>query len=174
MPQKKEFPGWTLFVILFIITVLPFFFFSPQARQTSYSDFKRLVREGKIKEVVISRDTIEGVKVETPGKEEPFSTVRVEDPNLISELDNQNIKITGEVQSGWLKDVVLFWVLPAAVMMVAAHNNDLVRAASHGMKTAFISRPYEHGAKQSRDFKAERDFTHAANGFEDLADQLGA
>ncbi len=27
------------------------------------------------------------------------------------------------------------------------------------MKTAFVARPYEHGAKQTRDFKAEHDFT---------------
>jgi len=63
---------------------------------------------------------------------------------------------------------------PQAVMMVAAHNNDLVNAAKYGLKTAFISRPYEHGAQQSRDFKAEHAFTYVANGFEDLADQLGA
>lgn len=63
---------------------------------------------------------------------------------------------------------------PGAVMMVAAHNNDLVRAAEHGMKTAYISRPYEHGTKQARDFKPEHDFTYVATGFEDLADQLGA
>jgi 2-haloacid dehalogenase len=62
---------------------------------------------------------------------------------------------------------------PGSVMMVAAHNNDLVSAAKHGMKTAFISRPYEHGAKQSRDFKAEHDFTYVAKDFEDLAAQLG-
>jgi 2-haloacid dehalogenase len=62
---------------------------------------------------------------------------------------------------------------PAAVMMVAAHNNDLVQAAKHGMKTAYINRPYEHGARQSRDFQAEHDFTYVANGFEDLATQLG-
>ena len=62
---------------------------------------------------------------------------------------------------------------PSSVMMVAAHNNDLVSAAKHGMKTAFISRPYEHGAKQSRDFKAEHDFTYVAKDFEDLATQLG-
>ena len=63
---------------------------------------------------------------------------------------------------------------PSAVMMVAAHNNDLVRAAEHGMKTAYIGRPYEHGTKQARDFKAEHDFTYVATSFEDLADQLGA
>jgi 2-haloacid dehalogenase len=70
---------------------------------------------------------------------------------------------------------------PGAVMMVAAHNNDLLSAAKHGMKTAakhgmktaYIARPYEHGAKQSRDFKAEHAFTYAAEGFEDLATQMG-
>ena len=62
---------------------------------------------------------------------------------------------------------------PSAVMMVAAHNNDLVAASKHGMKTAYINRPYEHGTKQSRDFKAEHDFTYVATSFEDLATQLG-
>ena len=61
----------------------------------------------------------------------------------------------------------------SAVMMVAAHNNDLVNAAKHGMQTAFIGRPAEHGAKQSRDIKAEHDFTYVATSFEDLAAQLG-
>ena len=62
---------------------------------------------------------------------------------------------------------------PGAVMMVAAHNNDLMSAAKHGMKTAYIARPYEHGTKQARDFKAEHDFTYVTTGFEDLATQLG-
>jgi 2-haloacid dehalogenase len=62
---------------------------------------------------------------------------------------------------------------PGAVMMVAAHNNDLVSASKHGMKTAYINRPYEKGAKQERDFKAEHDFTYVATSFEDLATQLG-
>ena len=62
---------------------------------------------------------------------------------------------------------------PGAVMMVAAHNGDLVSASKHGMKTAYINRPYEKGAKQDRDFKAEHDFTYIAESFEDLATQLG-
>jgi 2-haloacid dehalogenase len=60
-----------------------------------------------------------------------------------------------------------------ALMMVAAHNNDLVAASKHGMKTAYVNRPYEYGAKQSCDLNAEHNFTYITTGFEDLADQLG-
>lgn len=60
-----------------------------------------------------------------------------------------------------------------SVMMVAAHNSDLANAARHGMKTAFIRRPHEHGANQSNNLEPEHDFTYVANGFEDLASQLG-
>jgi 2-haloacid dehalogenase len=60
-----------------------------------------------------------------------------------------------------------------SVMMVAAHNSDLARAAGHGMKTAFIRRPHEHGPGQTSNLEPERDFTYVANGFDDLADQLG-
>jgi 2-haloacid dehalogenase len=61
-----------------------------------------------------------------------------------------------------------------AVMMVAAHNNDLVAASKHGMKTAYVNRPYEYGEKQSYDLNAEHNFTYTTTGLEDLADQLGA
>lgn len=63
---------------------------------------------------------------------------------------------------------------PGAVMMVAAHNGDLANAASHGMKTAFVARPLEYGPRQTRDTKAEHDYTIVARDMQDLAQQLGA
>jgi 2-haloacid dehalogenase len=62
---------------------------------------------------------------------------------------------------------------PGSVMMVAAHNNDLLAASTHGMKTAFVGRPYEYGIEQSDDVQAEHEFTYVATDLEDLADQLG-
>src|SRR5215218_9318960 len=40
---------------------------------------------------------------------------------------------------------------PAAVMMVAAHNSDLVTAAQCGLQTAFVPRPVEYGPNQTSD-----------------------
>ena len=61
---------------------------------------------------------------------------------------------------------------PAQCMMVAAHNSDLVAARGRGFRTAFVSRPLEHGPNKTRDLKAEHDFDVIANDFVDLAAKL--
>jgi 2-haloacid dehalogenase len=63
---------------------------------------------------------------------------------------------------------------PAAVMMVAAHNSDLIAAAECGLRTAFVPRPAEYGPDQTSDLTAEREFDLVATDFIDLANQLGA
>lgn len=61
---------------------------------------------------------------------------------------------------------------PAEIMMVTAHEDDLLGARRAGLKTAFISRPLEHGPKNPvPKIPAEADV--AANDFLDLASKLG-
>lgn len=62
---------------------------------------------------------------------------------------------------------------PAEVMMCAAHNDDLKAARSHGMRTAYINRPYEYGADQKKDFGAEEDWDIVTDHIEGIADALG-
>ena len=65
--------------------------------------------------------------------------------------------------------------LPAdRVVMVAAHNGDLVAAAEAGLQTAFFPRPSEHGPGQVRDVAAEGDWTFVARDLVDLAEQVAA
>ncbi len=45
----------------------------------------------------------------------------------------------------YLKSVAALNLEPAQVCMVAAHQGDLHHAASHGMQTAFVTRPLEFG-----------------------------
>ena len=61
----------------------------------------------------------------------------------------------------------------AAVMMCAAHNDDLEAAASHGMRTAYINRPYEYGPDQKKDFEATGPWDVVTDSIEGLADALG-
>lgn len=62
---------------------------------------------------------------------------------------------------------------PEEVMMVAAHKHDLRAAAMHGLKTAFVRRPHEHGRNTGRDLDDDPAFTVNANDLLDLAQQLG-
>ena len=59
------------------------------------------------------------------------------------------------------------------VMMCAAHNDDLEAAASHGMRTAYINRPYEYGPDQKADFEATGDWDIVTDHIGGIADALG-
>lgn len=61
---------------------------------------------------------------------------------------------------------------PAQVMMVAAHNGDLVAARSAGLATGFVPRPLEYGPDQTTDLAPEADWDMIASDFKALADKL--
>ena len=73
----------------------------------------------------------------------------------------------------YLRTADFLGVAPSRVMLVAAHNDDLLAARSNGLRTAFVARPTEYGPRQSVDQRAEHDFDYVATSMEDLADQLG-
>ena len=62
---------------------------------------------------------------------------------------------------------------PGQCMMVAAHSGDLVAARGRGFRTAFVSRPLEHGPGRAADTAAGHDFDVVADSFIDLAAKLG-
>jgi 2-haloacid dehalogenase len=65
-----------------------------------------------------------------------------------------------------------FGLAPGATMMVAAHSDDLKAAASHGLATAHIARPTEHGPAGG-EVAPTVPMTYAAADLADLATQLG-
>jgi 2-haloacid dehalogenase len=70
--------------------------------------------------------------------------------------------------------VDLLGLAPHEVMLVAAHNDDLLAARAEGLRTAFVARPTEYGPHQMKDRRAEHAFDVIARDFGDLADRLGA
>ena len=60
------------------------------------------------------------------------------------------------------------------VMMVAAHQSDLLAAAKVGLKTAFVPRPLERGPGREPDLTPDPSFDVVATDFVDLAGKLGA
>lgn len=73
----------------------------------------------------------------------------------------------------YLRTVDVLGLKPEEVCLVAAHNDDLAAASACGLQTAFVRRPTEHGAGQTRDLAAMQDWNVVAEDFGDLAEQLG-
>jgi 2-haloacid dehalogenase len=65
-------------------------------------------------------------------------------------------------------------IAPSEILMVAAHKYDLDAAKSQGLRTAFVSRPFEMGPNGAVDSTPDPSFDINATSFIDLAEQLGA
>lgn len=72
----------------------------------------------------------------------------------------------------YLVTAELLGLAPDECLMVAAHNDDLVMAASLGFRTAFVCRPTEYGPDQTSNREAEHAFDIIAGSFVELADRL--
>ena len=87
-------------------------------------------------------------------------------------LSSDTFKAYKRDPSVYLGAIDLIGVKAREILMVAAHNDDLEAARSHGMRTAFVNRSYEYGVDQTKDFKAEAEWDFISESIEDLADQL--
>jgi cell division protease FtsH len=83
-----------------------------------YSEFKTLLAAGDVAEVTVTRQSLLGkLKPEERSKEPKlFTTVRVEDPDLVKELNAHNVKFTGMIESTFLRDII-WWIIPALIFV---------------------------------------------------------
>ena len=81
-----------------------------------YSEFKTLLAAGNVAEVTVTRQSLIGKLKPEGGSKEPrlFTTVRVEDSDLVKELNVRNVKFTGMIESTFLRDII-WWVIPALI-----------------------------------------------------------
>ncbi len=118
--KEKRTKGFTFlyFIIAFIaIVVINSYFFKSDVRTVQYSEFKELIARGKIGDLVIDTDTIQGNLTLEDGKKTKFLTSRVEDPDLVKDLQKNNIKFTGQYENKFLK-AIFAWVLPFAIIIL--------------------------------------------------------
>jgi 2-haloacid dehalogenase len=88
-------------------------------------------------------------------------------------LSAENVKRYKPDPAVYLLVPQLFDLKPEQVMMVAAHEHDLQSARKHGLRTAFVHRPTEHGPGKSISMPAKGSYDMIAENFIDLAEQLG-
>ena len=104
---------WYALGFLLLLAVAQSVFFSTTAGETiAYSEFKAHVRAGRVQEVTVGPDTVRGLLKPAEGQQaRPFTAVRIEDPNLVEELEKNGVSHRGEVASRWMGEL-LSWVIP--------------------------------------------------------------
>jgi cell division protease FtsH len=103
---------WLVLGVLLLVAVGNAVFFTLRAgKEISYSEFKTRVRDGKVQEVTVAEDRVQGMLKVDEGQGRPFVSVRIEDPKLVEDLEKNGVKYTGAVANRWVAEV-LGWVLP--------------------------------------------------------------
>ena len=109
---------WYIVGFLLLLALGQAFFFSLQSGQVlSYSEFKTLVREGRVQEASVAEERITGtLKEASQGKPKAFTVIRIEDPKLLEDLEKTGVKYKGEVASRWIGEL-LGWVIPVVFLI---------------------------------------------------------
>ncbi len=112
--RKVHFSIWYFIAALLVIMWFQTLMTEQQANRVSYSEFKQLIRTGKVETVTISPDRVTATLKDAQGPNKSISAVRVEDPDLVKDLEAQGIKFSGSSDSKWL-GVLISWLLPLAI-----------------------------------------------------------
>ena len=131
--KKTHFSIWYFVLAMIILMAFQTYFLTDQVGQIPYNEFKKLLKSNKLSDLVIYEDLISGkvkaaeieglVSAETikqlgQGKgDRSFVTARVQDPDLIKDLESTGIKFTGKLENKLVK-FFTNWILPIAFFVV--------------------------------------------------------
>ncbi|MGY4307596.1 cell division protease FtsH [Bradyrhizobium sp. USDA 4369] len=115
MTKQTRFNLWYAIVAIFVAMMIHNVWTSyRQVAVIPYSQFQDLLAAGKVKEVGVSENYLEGtLKEPLPGGQTRFATTRV-DQEFAKELAKANVTFTGRVESNILGDI-LSLVMPIAL-----------------------------------------------------------
>jgi cell division protease FtsH len=111
--KHHKFSIWYVLLGIWVVLIIQSYIASMFAAQViPYSQFLGLLKTGKITEVAVTANQIEGkMKVEgAPNESKVFKTIRV-DPDLSNLLDQYKVIFKGEIESTFLRDL-FSWVFP--------------------------------------------------------------
>jgi cell division protease FtsH len=117
LSPRMKYSAGSILAVFIIFFLLQQFILRPllaRSVEISYSDFKAALRAGNIQDVTVSDLQISGTRKDAT----PFSTIRVEDPNLLQELETNQVAIQGQVTDpgGGLLGAVFSLILPLALI----------------------------------------------------------
>ena len=118
LPPKAHFSIWYFLIAFLLLTLLQQYYLSPKVETIPYSKFKQYLAAGQISKLTIGPENISGTLKGKEGKpEQEFMTIRVDDPSLVKELDEQKVNYSGLYQSKFLNNL-LSWIVPIGIFFL--------------------------------------------------------
>jgi cell division protease FtsH len=111
LPPKTRFSLWYFIVAMILFSYLQQYISSAKVETIPYSQFKQSIVKGNVSKLTISPENISGTLTGTSNQQ--FVTVRVDDPDLVKELDERKVSYTGRHENRFLSSL-LSWILPVA------------------------------------------------------------
>jgi cell division protease FtsH len=111
LEKQHKFSVFYILIGVWVVLIVQSYIASMYAAKTiPYSQFMTLLKTGKVTEIAVSLDKIQGKMKDTSGKIVDFKTVRV-DQELSKTLEQYNVTFKGEIESTFVRDIIS-WVLP--------------------------------------------------------------
>ncbi|WP_454762660.1 ATP-dependent zinc metalloprotease FtsH [Cupriavidus campinensis] len=132
-PRQQQFSLWYVALAISAMLLIQGLLFSPHVETLPYSDFKVLLKAGKLKDITLGEGAITGT-LSTAGIENllprpqvdemlrqgkgdhPFATLRVNDPNLVQDLEAAKVRFVGQADNKWI-GTLLSWIVPALLLL---------------------------------------------------------
>src|ERR1051326_908710 len=115
MKKETQYHAWYWIAAMVAVMVIQAVFASyTQVAQLPYSEFQNDLKDGKVAEVRVSGNYIQGTfKAPDKNGRTNFITTRV-DPQMAQELDKYGVRFAGAIESTFLRDL-LWGVTPIAL-----------------------------------------------------------
>jgi len=131
--NQRRFSIWYFVAAFFVLLAIENFLMGAITENLTYNEFKALLKAGKITEVTLADKVITGrlrqegldgllpkekvAEIQRFGSgEQRFVVVRVDDRELVPELEAAKVKFAGRLDSTWFT-TLLSWVLPALIFV---------------------------------------------------------
>ena len=117
MEKQQKFSIWYVVLGVWLVLIVHNLLYSVFSVETiPYSEFLQLVKNGRVAEVAISQNQIQGRLTDMEGLQgKAFRTVRV-DPEISQLLNDHKIVFKGEIESTFFRDL-MSWIIPVLLFV---------------------------------------------------------
>src|SRR5262249_23715761 len=126
--RKWAFPLWYILLSLLVVWFWQDAYQQMAMRNIPYSEFREHLKKGEVEECAISKEEIQGVIVpkapEGQDADQPapakftFRTDRVDSPELVKELETNQVKKFKGIQPKFITELLWTWVVPMVLIFL--------------------------------------------------------